>query len=126
MRTSVLRTSAIICSFFLIIAAISSSSCKKDQTCYGEVNVYDSTGLVLPNTVVRLFHPGDTTKTYTSAPGNIVYQGTTDGKGNVKFTIKLPAVFTVRADHPKITGKYKLGVLILNDPGSKDTCNIHF
>jgi hypothetical protein len=126
MKTSALRTSAIICSFFLIVAAICSSSCKKEKTCYGEVNVYDSTGLVLPNTAVRLFHPGDTSKTYTSAPGNIVYQGTTDGKGNVKFTIKLPAVFTVRADHPKIANKYKLGVLILNEAGSKDTCNIHF
>jgi len=126
MKTSALRTSTIICSFFLIIAAFSSSSCKKDQTCYGQVNVYDSTGAVLPNTLVHLFHPGDTTKTYTSAPGNILYVGTTDGNGNVKFTIKLPAVYTVRADNPKVSGEYKLGVLILNNPGSKDTCNIHF
>jgi len=126
MKTSALRTSAIICSLFLIFAAISSSSCKKDKTCYGEVNVFDTTGAPLPNTLVRLFHPGDTSKAYTSAPGNILYKGTTDGKGNVKFTIKLPAVLTVRADHPTVAGKYKLGVLILNDPGSKDTCNIHF
>jgi hypothetical protein len=126
MKTSVLRASAIICSFFLILAAFSSSSCKKEKTCYGEVNVYDTTGAPLPNTLVRLFHPGDTSKGYTSSPGNVVYKGTTDGSGNVKFTIKLPAVFTVRADHPTVADKYKLGVLILNEPGSKDTCNIRF
>lgn len=126
MKTSALRTSTIICAFFLVVAAISSSSCKKDETCYGLVHVYDTTGVPLPNCSVKLFHPGDTSKTYTSAPGNIVYQGTTDKTGSVSFTIKLPAVFTVRADHPKVANQYVLGVLILNTAGSKDTCNLHF
>lgn len=126
MKTYILRTSAIVCATLLILMALSTSSCKKDETCHGEVTVYDSTGLPLPNASVKLFHQGDTTASYTSKPGNIVYESKTDASGYVKFDIKLPAVFTVRVDHPKVPNKYKLGILILNEPGSKDSQVIRF
>lgn len=121
MKTKILSFSALFSLILLGLTATSVSSCKEDKTCHGDVTVYDSTGKLLSGASVKLFHPGDTSASYTSKPGNIVYNATTGSSGNVKFEIKLPAVYTVRADHPTIADKYILGVLILNEPGSKDS-----
>jgi hypothetical protein len=124
MKSGMFRFSVVFGIVLLGLTVISTPSCKKDKTCIGEITVYDSTGLPLYGAKVQL---ADTARiTSPDAGGKLMYDGRTDIYGYVKFEIKLPAVYPVRVQHPKFTDKYKFGILILNEPGSKDSETIQF
>ncbi|OFY86627.1 MAG: hypothetical protein A3F72_09680 [Bacteroidetes bacterium RIFCSPLOWO2_12_FULL_35_15] len=112
MKTFVLRFSSIAIVFLLLFTAISTTSCKKDKTCYGKVMVVDTAGIPVAVATVKLAAP--------SVNGQVEYVGTTDGSGVVSFEVKLPAIFDVfatqAANYPGMTG---VGVLRLDEPGKK-------
>ena len=126
MKTIFLRISIIASISLLVLTSITSTSCKKPKDCHGDVTVYDTNGKFLQGAIVHVFHKGDTSLVYLSKPGPNDYTQSTDANGKASFVFKTPAVWDVRVDHPKIKGKYKTGVLILNEPGSKDSQTIHF
>ena len=106
MKTTFLKISALASVVLLIFAATSISSCKKDQTCRGYVNVYDSASNKVPLATVRL-------DAYT-INGDITYTEKTDGNGLATFDIALPAIFdiyvTKEDDFPLMWGKGSLNV----------------
>lgn len=110
MRTFNLKLIAFGGVVFLLSAAFSTSSCKKDKTCHGTVHVYDTLGRAVGNAFVRLSAP--------SVQGDVIYDGNTDNSGNVRFDIKLPAIFDVQAVKTSVfPGKVGVGVLRLDEPG---------
>ena len=124
MKLSFLKFSFALSLLALGIVAISTPSCKKEKVCIGEITVYDSTGLPLMGARVQLT---DTSRTVPITAGQkLLYEGKTDVHGYIKFEIQLPAVYPIRVQHPKILNKYRFGVLILNEPGSKDSRIIRF
>lgn len=118
MKSHILKVSAVICTMALIITAISTPSCKQPGNCTGNVTVYDSVGLPLANSPVKVYHPLNNAAGYTSPAGSWIYRGYTNSKGFVQFTIPLPAVYSVLAALPTDTNNVVKGVLILNNPGS--------
>lgn len=127
MRTYILKISAIICSFLLIVTAVSIPSCTQPGSCTGNITVYDSTGLPLANAAVTLYHPGDTSKAWLSAPGNFVYgPSLTNSKGAVQFVIKLPAEYTVRVQYPANPNRYVLGYIVLMTAGTTAAVTLQF
>ena len=127
MKKNILNATAIVITAVLLLTAISTPSCKqKDKKCVGDVTVYDSVGKLLPGAKVKLSHKADTVAGYVSKASNVEYNGVTDSKGKATFEIALPAIYNVRVDHPTIAGKYKEGILILNNPGDKFSEVINF
>ncbi len=110
MKTFILKSLAFGGVIFLLSAAFTTSSCKKDKTCHGKVHVVDTTGKNVAGAFVRLSAP--------SVQGDVIYDGSTDGSGNVSYDVKLPAIFDVKAEKKAIyPGKSGNGVLRLDEPG---------
>jgi hypothetical protein len=130
MKSFIRNVFAIAIASTLLLTVVATPSCQKDKTNTGNVYVLDTAGKPLQGANVRLYHEGDTSASYISKPGNIVYEGVTDKNGYIQFKIKLPAVYTVRVLHPTDMGTNDLqhifGVLILNEPGSTDTERLQF
>ena len=100
---------AVIAGFSLLVfCGLLITSCKKNETCHGTVLVRDSDYNVVPNAVVQLDAISHTS--------TIVYREKTDATGQVKFDVKLPAIFDVVATHPDYPNKYGKGVLNLDEP----------
>src|SRR5438034_622561 len=89
MKTLVLKFSVIAGCLVFMLATASLSSCKKDKTCHGYVNVYDGAGNKLAGAIVKL--------DANSVGGQKTYTATTDGSGVATFDIDLPAIFDVTA-----------------------------
>jgi hypothetical protein len=109
MKTLTLKFSAFVCTFVLLFTALSSSSCKKDKTCYGKVHVVDTAGVAVANAKVKLAAP--------SVNGEVEYEEVTDGSGDASFEVKLPAIFDVTATKSTYMGMVGTGVLRLDEPG---------
>ena len=92
----------------LILTAVSTPSCKKDQTCHGKVTVYDTTGKTVQGAAVRL-------DAY-AVGGQVAYNGTTDLVGVVNFDIALPGIFDVTATHSKYPDMFGRGSLNVDEP----------
>lgn len=93
----------------LLGAAFTTSSCRRDKTCHGKVHVIDTLSRDVANAFVRLSAP--------SVQGQVIYDGTTDGSGLVRFDVKLPAIFDVTAVKSSYPGKVGVGVLRLDEEG---------
>lgn len=93
----------------LLGAAFTTSSCRKDKTCHGKVHVVDTLNRDVANALVKLSAP--------SVQGQVVYDGTTDNSGVVRFEVKLPAIFDVTATKSTLPGKTGAGVLRLDEEG---------
>ncbi len=64
---------------------------------------------------------------YNTRAGDVTYEKRTDAAGTAVFEdIKLPIVFTVRAEHPQIVNRFVVGSLILNEPGASDDVTLRF
>ncbi|MFL5764935.1 MAG: hypothetical protein ACJ77K_13410 [Bacteroidia bacterium] len=118
MKTLILKISAIGFVMMLFLVASVSTGCKKDKTCHGKVKVVDTNGVAVGSANVKLSAP--------SVNGDVVYQSTTDGSGEVTFDVKLPAIFDVYATKPSV---YPLpmagvGVLRLDEPGKSDDVTV--
>ena len=110
MRTVILKSLAFGGTIFLLSAAFTTSSCKKDKTCHGTVHVVDTLGRGVGGAFVRL--------SANSVQGDVKYDGTTDNSGTVRFDVKLPAIFDVQAvKAAAFPGKIGIGVLRLDEPG---------
>ncbi len=96
MKTLISKLFAVAGVVFLIGAATSISSCKKDQTCHGHVNVYDSIAQKVAGATVRI-------DAY-SINGDITYTAITDGQGEASFDVALPAIFDVYVFKDDIPG----------------------
>jgi hypothetical protein len=116
MKTFTLRFSAFVGAFILLFTAFSSSSCKKDKTCYGTVHVVDTAGNAVSNATVKLAAP--------SVNGDVTYDEVTDGSGNASFEVKLPAIFDVTATKATYFGMVGTGVLRLDEPGKKSDVTV--
>ena len=109
MKTLFLKFSSLLCVVLLILAATCVSSCKKDQTCRGYVNVYDTAGHKVPLATVRL-------DAY-SINGDITYTEKTDGNGLATFDIALPAIFDIHVTKPDaFPSLYGKGSLNVDEP----------
>lgn len=108
MKSFEFKFSAIGCLSLFIIGATSVSSCKKDQTCHGYVNVYDTAGLKVAGATVRL--------DANAVGGQKTYTATTDGSGLATFDIDLPAIFDVTASKATFPGMYGKGSLNVDEP----------
>ena len=110
MKTFILKISAFACVAFLLITALSVTSCKKDKTCHGKVTVVDTAGIVVAGASVVLSAP--------SVNGQVSSSNITDASGVALFEIKLPAIFDIVASKndafPNMTGK---GILRVDEPG---------
>ena len=104
--------------FFIIFAlfAITTSSCKKDKTCYGTVKVIDTGGASVSGADILLSAP--------SVGGTVTYTGITDANGEAHFEIKLPAIFDVKATAASQPGKTGLGTLRCDEPGKKTSTTV--
>lgn len=111
MKTFTLKFSAFVCAFILLFTAFSSSSCKKDKTCYGSVHVVDTALRAVSGAKVKLHAP--------SVNGDVTYEEITDGSGNASFEVQLPAIFDVTATKSTYPGKVGTGVLRVDEPGKK-------
>ncbi len=96
MKSFLLKFTAAFSIVLLIFAATSISSCKKDQSCRGNVWVYDTVSQKVPLATVRL-------DAYT-INGDVTYTAKTDGNGLAVFDIALPAIFNVYAYKDDMTG----------------------
>jgi hypothetical protein len=100
-----------LASICLLSLALSTSSCKKNESCHAKITVRDTNGLAVGGAAVRL-------DAYNAnPPGQVKYQGATDKYGRVEFDIKLPAIFDATATSslfPNMTGK---GVVNVDEPG---------
>ncbi|MES2592305.1 MAG: carboxypeptidase-like regulatory domain-containing protein [Bacteroidota bacterium] len=108
---NIVRISALTCVSLLVLVALSTSSCKKDKTCYGKVTVVDTAGVPVAGATVRLGAPSvNGTKTFEPA--------TTDGSGVANFELKLPAILDIEAEKPSAyPGMLGKGILRLDEPG---------
>jgi hypothetical protein len=109
MKTFTLKFSAFVFAFILLFAAFSSSSCKKDKTCYGKVHVTDTVGNPVGNATIKLHAP--------SVSGDVTYDGISDAAGDASFEVTLPAIFDVEARKATYPGMVGTGVLRLDEPG---------
>ncbi|HEY1038365.1 MAG TPA: hypothetical protein VGF30_03125 [Bacteroidia bacterium] len=96
-------------SFFTILTAIVlggimifSNSCNKPKPCKAVITVRDTTGANLEAGVTVKLYAQVTTASGT-VPGDLEATGTTDGSGQVSFTLKLPAIMDIRAEKPNCT-----------------------
>jgi hypothetical protein len=112
MKSFLLKFSAAFSIVLIIFAATSISSCKKDQSCRGNVWVYDTVAQKVPLATVRL-------DAYT-INGDVTYTAKTDGNGLAVFDIALPAIFNVYAykdDMPGVnTRREGKGSLNVDEP----------
>jgi len=77
-------------------------SCNKPKACKAIITVKDSSGTaVQPGISVKLFATVTTQTGTTTA--DLTAEGVTDGKGQVEFTFKLPAIMDIRAEKPSCT-----------------------
>jgi len=106
MKSILLKITSVISVAVLLVAAFSVSSCKKDQTCHGHVNVYDTAANKVALATVRL-------DAY-SINGVVTYTSQTDGNGEASFDIALPAIFDIYVtkddQFPGMWGKGSLNV----------------
>jgi hypothetical protein len=99
--------------FGLFYFAMSTSSCKKDETCRGRVTVVDTNGAPVNGALVRL-------DAYNAnPPGSIKYEGNTDKLGLAKFDIKLPGILDVTATSPLFPNMTGKGALNVSEPGKE-------
>lgn len=114
-----LKLSAFSFIVLLLCTAVgTTSSCKKDKTCRGKVHVKDTTGAAVGYANVKLDAK--------SVQGQVVYDGITDGNGDVSFEVKLPGIFDVTVTKTSLPGRIGTGVLRLDEPGKKDDITIIF
>lgn len=111
MKTSYLKFSVVAGVALMFFAVTATSSCKKDKTCHGTVHVVDTAGVAIYNATVKLAAP--------SVNGDVVYDGVTDGSGDISFEVKLPAIFDVVATKSTYPGMAGTGVIRLDEPGKK-------
>lgn len=109
MKTFTIKFSAFVCAFIMLLTAFSSSSCKKDKTCYGKVHVIDTADLPVSGAKVKLHAP--------SVNGDVTYEEITDGSGDATFEVQLPAIFDVTATKSTYPGQVGSGVLRVDEPG---------
>ena len=106
MKTIFKKLHATVLIAIAFVATSSISSCKKDQTCRGYVNVYDNAGNKVAGATVNL-------NAY-SVNGVISYTEKTDGNGLATFDVALPAIFdidvTKQDAFPNAHGKGSLNV----------------
>ncbi len=119
MRTFILKFSAFVCVGLFLVAALCTTSCKKDKTCRGKVTVVDTAGAPVVGAAVKLSSPPSVPANPAHpAGGDLVINGVTDGSGVVNFEIQLPTILDIVATQttafPGMTGK---GILRLDEPG---------
>jgi hypothetical protein len=107
MKTTLLKFTGSICGIILLLAAFSTASCKKDQTCRGTVYVNDSSNNKVGGAVVQL--------DAMVVGGQLILREKTDANGEAHFDVKLPAIFNVTATHDSFPLKYGKGVLNLDE-----------
>jgi hypothetical protein len=84
------------------IIVLFSFSCNKPKPCKAIITVKDSAGIALQQGIsVKLFATVTTQTGTTTA--DLTAEGTTDAKGQVEFTFKLPAIMDIRAEKPSCT-----------------------
>lgn len=105
MKTSILKTSAYVCVTLLLLAAFSTTSCKKDKTCRGKVTVIDTAGNKVAGATVKASY------------GQTEYSSTTDGSGVASIDLKLPAILNIEATSNSFPGMVGKGILRLDEPG---------
>ncbi len=113
MKTFLLKITVTCGLIFLFFTALTTSSCKKDETCHGKVLVVDTSGNPIDGANVLL--------DASSVDGTVEYSGVTDGSGSVKFDVKLPAIFDVTATKGAKTGP---GILRLDEPGKDNEVTV--
>ena len=106
MKTLLIKFIASASVVLFLLAAMSISSCKKDQTCHGIVYVNDSTNAKVANATVQL--------DAMVVGGQLILREKTDAHGEAHFDVKLPAIFNVTATHDSFPLKYGKGVLNLD------------
>jgi hypothetical protein len=90
--------------FLIAIATtiVFSSSCNKPKPCKAVITVKDSAGIAVQAGInIKLFATVTTQTGTTTA--DLTAEGTTDSKGQVEFTFKLPAIMDIRAEKPNCT-----------------------
>ncbi len=92
----------------LLISATTFTSCKKDQTCRGNVWVYDNAGNKIPLALVRL--------DASTVNGQVSYTAKSDGNGLAVFDIALPAIFDVTVTSDKFPNMFGKGSLNVDEP----------
>jgi len=117
---------------FIGVLVFQGSSCKGPQPCKATITVMDSIGThtqagIAVHLYANVVYNG---KTY---QGDLVVNGTTDGSGQVSFTIKNPCILDIKAtapncdstlSHPKY--KYCLGTGIVRfDEGQSNTKTVY-
>jgi hypothetical protein len=107
MKTTLLKFSASVCGIILLLAAFTTSSCKKDQTCHATVYVNDSANNKVANATVQM--------DAMVVGGQLTYREKTDAHGEAHFDVKLPAIFNVTATHDSFPLKYGKGVMNLDE-----------
>jgi hypothetical protein len=116
MKTLIIKLSALACIVVLISFVFTTSSCNKDKTCHGKVTVVDMAGTGMANAKVHLAAP--------SVGGQVVYDGVTDGSGDVSFEVKLPAIFDVTATTTTSPVMSGTGVLRLDEAGKSNQITV--
>lgn len=111
MKSSIIKSVAPLFFILFTLFVITTTSCKKDKTCYGTVKVIDTGGAAVSGAAVHLAAP--------SVGGTVVYDGVSDANGEAYFEIKLPAIFDVTATSAAHPGKTGLGTLRCDEPGKK-------
>ncbi|MBL7889384.1 MAG: carboxypeptidase regulatory-like domain-containing protein [Bacteroidia bacterium] len=111
MKTFFFKYASVAGMILLLIAAMSTPSCKKDKTCRGKVFVYDTAGQVVGNAKVKL--------DANAVNGDVTYEAYTDASGTANFEVKLPAIFDVTATKATFQNMEGNGVLRLDEPGKE-------
>ena len=96
-------------SFFTIVSLLAmgvvlmfSSSCNKPKPCKAIITVKDTTGAIAQAGVLVKLYATVTTATGTVI-GDLKDSASTDGSGQVTFTLKLPAIMDIMAKKPNCT-----------------------
>jgi hypothetical protein len=116
MKTVILKTSAFVCVMLLLITSLTTTSCKKDKMCHGNITVIDTAGATISGATVVVAAP--------SVNGQKSFSNITDGSGVAKIDLKLPAIMDIVATsstYPGMTGK---GILRLDEPGKTEDVTV--
>ena len=95
------------------IIVLFSFSCNKPKPCKAIITVKDSAGIALQQGIsVKLFATVTTQTGTTTA--DLTAEGTTDAKGQVEFTFKLPAIMDIRAENQVVPLRYQVQTIQVN------------
>lgn len=116
MKTFILKTSALVCAVLLVVASLTTTSCKKDKMCHGKITVIDTAGAVVPGANVLVSAP--------SVNGKVSYSNVADGSGVALIDLKLPAIMDISATSSKYPGMVGKGILRVDEPGKAEEVTV--